>query len=171
MIESESSALRRGQPILAEIKGYGASSDSYHLTQPTRDGPVHAMQKALKDAALNLDQIDYINAHGTATEWNDKNETAAVKELFGELAYQVPIVSTKSALGHSIAASGGLELASCVLTLHNQVVPPTINYTTPDPECDLDYVTDGARSVAVDNIMTNSFAFGGSNAVLIVGKY
>lgn len=171
VIESESSALRRGQPILAEIKGYGASSDSYHLTQPTRDGPVHAMQKALKDAALNLDQIDYINAHGTATEWNDKNETAAVKELFGELAYQVPIVSTKSALGHSIAASGGLELASCILTLHNQVVPPTINYTTPDPECDLDYVTDGARSVAVDNIMTNSFAFGGSNAVLIVGKY
>lgn len=171
VIESESSALRRGQPILAEIKGYGASSDSYHLTQPTQDGPVHAMQKALKDAGLRTDQIDYINAHGTATEWNDRNETAAVKELFGELAYEIPMVSNKSALGHSIAASGGLELASCVLTLQNQVVPPTINYTTPDPECDLDYVTTGARQVHVENIMTNSFAFGGSNAVLIVGKY
>ena len=171
VIESESSALRRGQPILAEIKGYGATSDSYHLTQPTRQGPVHAMQKALKDSGLRLDQIDYINAHGTGTDWNDRNETAAIKETFGELAYRIPVVSNKSSLGHSIAASGGLELVSCILTLRDQIVPPTINYTTPDPECDLDYVTEGVRAMKVDNIMTNSFAFGGSNAVLIVGKY
>jgi 3-oxoacyl-(acyl-carrier-protein) synthase len=120
---------------------------------------------------LRLDQIDYINAHGTGTDWNDRNETAAIKETFGELAYRIPVVSNKSSLGHSIAASGGLELVSCILTLRDQIVPPTINYTTPDPECDLDYVTEGVRAMKVDNIMTNSFAFGGSNAVLIVGKY
>jgi len=163
--------LRRGRPILAEVKGYGASSDSYHLTQPTLEGPVHAMQKALKDAGLQPDQIEYINAHGTGTDWNDKNETAAIKAVFGEHAYHLPVVSNKSALGHSIAASGGLELVSCIQTLRDQKVSPTINYTTPDPLCDLDYVTDGARSVKVENIMTNSFAFGGSNAVLIIGKY
>lgn len=171
VVESESSALRRGQPILAEIKGYGASSDSYHLTQPTQDGPVHAMQKALKDAGLGIQQIDYINAHGTGTDWNDRNETAAIKEVFCEEAYQIPVVSIKAALGHSIAASGALELISCILTLRDQVVPPTINYTTFDPLCDLDYVTDGARKLKVENIMSNSFAFGGSNAVLVVGKY
>jgi beta-ketoacyl-acyl-carrier-protein synthase II len=171
VLESESSALRRGRPILAEVKGYGASSDSYHLTQPTLEGPVHAMQKALKDAGLQQDQIDYINAHGTGTDWNDKNETAAIKAVFGEHAYRLPVVSNKSALGHSIAASGGLELVSCIQTLRDQKVSPTINYTTPDPLCDLDYVTDGARSLKVDNIMTNSFAFGGSNAVLIISKY
>jgi len=171
VLESESSALRRGQPILAEIKGYGASSDSFHLTQPIQDGPVNAMRKALRDAGLQAEQIDYINAHGTATAWNDKNETAAIKAVFGEQAYRIPVVSNKSALGHSIAASGALEMVSCILTLRDKIVPPTINYTTPDPECDLDYVTYGARSLSVTNIMTNSFAFGGSNAVLIVGEY
>lgn len=170
VLESESSARRRGQPILAEIKGYGASSDSYHLTQPTLDGPVHAMQKALLSAGMTIDQIDYINAHGTGTCLNDKNETAAIKAVFSERAYQIPVVSNKSALGHSIAASGALELASCILTLRDQIVPPTINYTTPDPECDLNYMTSGARPMAVANIMSNSFAFGGSNAALIVGK-
>lgn len=171
VLESESSALRRGVPILAEIVGYGATSDSYHLTQPTLDGPVHAMQKAIKDAGLTADQIDYVNAHGTATEWNDKNETAAIKKVFGERAYQIPVVSNKSALGHSIAASGAMEVVGCILTLRDQIVPPTINYTTFDPECDLDYVTSGARRMAVNHIMTNSFAFGGSNAVLIISKY
>jgi 3-oxoacyl-(acyl-carrier-protein) synthase len=171
VLESERSALQRNQPILAEIKGYGASSDSFHLTQPTLDGPVVAMQKAVANAGLQLQDIDYINAHGTATEWNDKNETAAIKQLFGERAYQIPVVSNKSALGHSIAASGGLELVSCIQTLTHQIVPPTINYTTPDPACDLDYVTQGARRHAVENILTNSFAFGGSNGVLVVGKY
>lgn len=171
VLESESSAKRRGRHIWAEIVGYGASSDSYHLTQPIQDGPVRSMQKALENARLRPDQIDYINAHGTGTEWNDKNETAAIKQVFGENAYQIPVVSNKSALGHSIAASGGLELISCILSLRDQLLPPTINYTTPDPECDLDYVTEGARSDKINTIMSNSFAFGGSNAVLIVKKY
>jgi 3-oxoacyl-[acyl-carrier-protein] synthase II len=171
VLESESSALRRGRQIFAEIIGYGASSDSYHLTQPAQYGPVRAMQKALESAGLQTDQIDYINAHGTATAWNDKNETAAIKEVFGEHAYKIPVVSNKSALGHSIAASGALEMISCILSLRDQVVPPTINYTTPDPDCDLDYAVNGARSLPLANIMSNSFAFGGSNAVAIVGKY
>jgi beta-ketoacyl-acyl-carrier-protein synthase II len=171
VLESEESALQRGVPILAEIRGYGATSDSFHLTQPTQDGPIRAMQKAVKNAGLQVDQIDYINAHGTATDWNDKNETAAIKAVFEEQAYRIPVVSNKSALGHSIAASGALEMVSCILSLRDQIVPPTINYTTPDPECDLDYVTEGSRQMKLAHIMTNSFAFGGSNAVLIVSKY
>jgi 3-oxoacyl-(acyl-carrier-protein) synthase len=171
ILETESHALRRGVPILAEIKGYGASADSNHLTQPTQDGPVKAMQRALADAGLSLDDIDYINAHATGTIWNDKNETKAIKEVFGEHAYQIPVVGNKAALGHSIAGSGALELIGCILSLCDQVVPPTINYKIPDPECDLDYVTEGMRSLPLGNVMSNSFAFGGSNAVLIVGKY
>ena len=171
ILEAESHALRRGVPILAEIKGYGASADSNHLTQPTQDGPVKAMQRALADAGLSLDDIDYINAHATGTIWNDKNETKAIKEVFGEHAYQIPVVGNKAALGHSIAGSGALELIGCILSLCDQVVPPTINYKIPDPECDLDYVTEGMRSLPLGNVMSNSFAFGGSNAVLIVGKY
>jgi 3-oxoacyl-(acyl-carrier-protein) synthase len=171
VLEAERHALRRGVPILAEIKGYGASADSSHLTQPARIGPVRAMQRALANAGLTVDEIDYINAHATGTEWNDKNETGAIKEVFGRRAYEIPVVGNKAALGHSIAGSGALELIGCILSLHDQVVPPTINYKVPDPECDLDYVTEGSRRVAVQNIMSNSFAFGGSNAVLIVGKY
>jgi beta-ketoacyl-acyl-carrier-protein synthase II len=171
ILESESSALRRGVPILAEIKGYGASADSSHLTQPTLYGPAMAMQRALNDADLDAMDINYINAHGTGTVWNDKNETKAIKEVFGEHAYQIPIVGNKAALGHSIAGSGALELIGCILSLHDQVVPPTINYKVPDPECDLDYVVEGKRSLPLRNVMSNSFAFGGSNAVLIVGAY
>ena len=171
IVEAESHALRRGVRILAEIKGYGASADSNHLTQPTQDGPAKAMRRALADAGLNSDDIDYINAHGTGTEWNDKNETNAIKEVFGKRAYEIPVVGNKAALGHSIAGSGALELISCILSLRDQVVPPTINYSVPDPECDLDYVTEGSRQVQLQNIMSNSFAFGGSNAVLIVGAY
>jgi 3-oxoacyl-[acyl-carrier-protein] synthase II len=171
ILESESHALRRGVPILAEIKGYGASADSNHLTQPTQDGPIMAMQRVLKDAGLVAKNIDYINAHGTGTEWNDKNETKAIKEVFGEHAYQIPVVGNKAALGHSIAGSGALELIGCILSLRDQLVPPTINYKVPDPECDLDYVTEGCRSLPLRNVMSNSFAFGGSNAVLIVGTY
>lgn len=171
ILESESHALRRGVPILAEIIGYGASADSNHLTQPTQDGPIMAMQRALKDAGLAAKDIDYINAHGTGTEWNDKNETKAIKEVFGEHAYQIPVVGNKAALGHSIAGSGALELIGCILSLRDQVVPPTINYKVPDPECDLDYVTEGFRSLSLRNVMSNSFAFGGSNAVLIVGAH
>lgn len=171
VLEAESHALRRGSPILAEIKGYGASADSSHLTQPTQKGPVLAMKRAMVDANLTLDDVDYINAHATGTEWNDKNETKAIKEVFGERAYEIPVVGNKAALGHSIAGSGALELIGCILSLHNQIVPPTINYKVPDPDCDLDYVTEGSRKLPLRNIMSNSFAFGGSNAVLIVGKY
>jgi 3-oxoacyl-(acyl-carrier-protein) synthase len=171
ILESESHALRRGVPTLAEIKGYGASADSSHLTQPNQRGPVLAMKRALADARLTVDDIDYINAHATGTEWNDSNETKAIKEVFGRRAYEIPVVGNKAALGHSIAGSGALELIGCILSLRDQVVPPTINYKVPDPECDLDYVTDGKRNVRLRNVMSNSFAFGGSNAVLIVGKY
>lgn len=171
VLEAETHALRRGVPILAEIKGYGASADSSHLTQPAQIGPVLAMRRALADADLTLDDIDYINAHATGTEWNDKNETRAIKEVFGPRAYQIPVVGNKAALGHSIAGSGALELIGCILSLRDQVLPPTINYKVPDPECDLDYVTEGKRNVRLQNIMSNSFAFGGSNAVLIVSKY
>ena len=171
VLEAESYALRRGVPILAEIKGFGASSDSSHLTQPTQTGPAMAMRRALADAELTPDDINYINAHATGTEWNDKNETKAIKEVFGQCAYKIPVVGNKAALGHSIAGSGALELIGCVLSLRDQVVPPTINYKVPDPECDLDYVTEGKRSVRLQNVMSNSFAFGGSNAVLIVGAY
>ena len=171
ILESERHALRRGVPILAEIKGYGASADSHHLTQPNQRGPALAMRRALDDAGLTIDEIDYINAHATGTQWNDKNETNAIKEVFGERSYRIPVVGNKAAFGHSIAGSGALELIGCILSLRDQVVPPTINYKIPDPECDLDYVTEGKRSMPLRNIMSNSFAFGGSNAVLIVGKY
>lgn len=171
ILEAESHALQRGVPILAEIKGYGASADSNHLTQPTQHGPIMAMQRALKDAGLDSKDIDYINAHATGTEWNDRNETKAIKEVFGQHAYQIPVVGNKAALGHSIAGSGALELIGCILSLRDQVVPPTINYKVPDSECDLDYVVEGKRSLPLHNIMSNSFAFGGSNAVLIVGAY
>jgi len=170
VLEAESQAIGRGAQLLAEIKGYGASSDSYHLTQPTLEGPVMAMQRSLEDAGLEESDIDYINAHGTGTLWNDSNETSAIKEAFGEYAYQIPVVSNKSALGHSIGASGALELASCILSLRDQILPPTINYQAPDPECDLNYVTDGSISWKTVNILSNSFAFGGSNACLVVGK-
>jgi len=171
ILESESHALERGAPILAEVKGYGASADSNHLTQPTKEGPVMAMQRALKDAGMEPGDIDYINAHATGTKWNDRNETRAIKEVFGEHAYKIPVVGNKAAIGHSIASSGALELIGCIQSLHDQVVPPTINYKVPDPECDLDYVTEGKRSLPLRNIMSNSFAFGGSNGVLIIGAY
>jgi len=171
VLESESHARNRGAPILAEIKGYGASADSSHLTQPSQLGPVLAMRRALADAQMTLEDIDYINAHATGTQWNDTNETRAIKEVFGERAYEIPVVGNKAALGHSIAGSGALELISCILSLRDQQIPPTINYRVPDPDCDLDYVTEGSRHLPIRNAMSNSFAFGGSNAVLIVGKY
>ena len=171
VLEAESHALRRGVPILAEIKGFGTSADSSHLTQPTLIGPALAMKRALENADLSLDEIDYINAHATGTRWNDQNETKAIKDVFGQRAYKIPIVGNKAALGHSIGGSGALELIGCILSLRDQVVPPTINYKVPDPECDLDYVTEGKRNLPLRNIMSNSFAFGGSNAVLIVGAY
>lgn len=171
ILESESSARRRNVDIMAEIKGYGASADSFHITQPNQSGPFLAIQRALLDAGLTPEKIDYINAHGTATLQNDRNETNAIKKIFGDHAYKIPVIGTKGAMGHSIAASGAIELISCILSIQTKKIPPTINYTTPDPDCDLDYVTEGSRNLPTNNVMSNSFAFGGSNAVLIVGKY
>jgi beta-ketoacyl-acyl-carrier-protein synthase II len=171
VLDAESHALRRGAAILGEIKGYGAGADSSHLTQPNKVGPALAMRRALNDSGLGVEQIDYINAHATGTEWNDRNETQAIKEVFGPRAYETPVVGNKAALGHSIAGSGALEMIGCLLSLRDQVIPPTINYTVPDPQCDLDYVTEGSRKVKLRNVMSNSFAFGGSNAVLIAGRY
>ncbi len=169
ILESENSALRRGARPLAEIKGYGASGDSYHITQPGFDGPVLAMRRSLQDAGLAPEEIQYINAHATGTEANDRNETAAIKEVFGQHAYSIPVVGNKAALGHSIGASASLELISCILSIQDQIVPPTINYKVQDPECDLDYVTAGKRPHPIRHALSNSFAFGGSNATLIVG--
>jgi beta-ketoacyl-acyl-carrier-protein synthase II len=168
VLESEGSARLRGAIPLAEIKGYGASGDSHHITQPGFDGPVLAMQRALKDAGLDPGQIQYINAHATGTEANDRNETAAIKAVFGEHAKDIPVVGNKAALGHSIGASAALELISCILSIRDQIVPPTINYKLEDPDCDLDYVTEGKRLHAIEHALSNSFAFGGSNGVLIV---
>ena len=170
VLESETSARRRGQPILAEIAGYGATGDSFHLTRPTPLGPERAMRRALADAGLAPEQIDAVNAHGTATSWNDKIETAALKGVFGEQAYALPVTAQKGALGHAIAASAALQVISCIQSLHHSLLPPTINYRVPDPECDLDYVTSGARSRALNIMMSNAFAFGGSNAVLIIRR-
>jgi beta-ketoacyl-acyl-carrier-protein synthase II len=171
VLESERSALRRGQPILAEIVGYGATGDSHHLTQPRPDGPARAMQRALQDARVEPERIDWINAHGTGTDWNDKTETTAIKQVFGEHAWDTPVVGLKGAIGHAIAASAALQCVSCVLSLRDQVLPPTINYRVPDPECDLDYVTEGARQRPVERVMSNAFAFGGSNASLVLARY
>ncbi len=171
VLESEASARRRGREILAEVLGYGASADCHHLTQPSPDGPARAMRKALLHAGLEPEEIGYINAHGTGTQWNDKNETAAIKQVFGKGAYSALVAGNKGALGHAVAAGGALELIGCVLTLRDRVVPPTINYRAPDPECDLDYVTAGPRKYEGGLVMSNSFAFGGSNAVLVIGRY
>jgi beta-ketoacyl-acyl-carrier-protein synthase II len=170
VLESERSLDRRGALPLAELSGYGASGDSHHLTQPAAHGPARAMRKAVEDAGLRPEGIDYINAHGTGTESNDRNETAAIKQVFGEHAYGIPVVSNKAALGHSIGASAALELISCILSLRDQKVPPTINYTVPDPDCDLDYVVSGPRSLDLEHVLSNSFAFGGSNAALVVSR-
>ncbi len=171
VVESEESARRRGRVILAELLGYGASADHHHMTQPTPEGPARAMRKALLDAGVEPEQVGYVNAHGTGTPWNDRNETAAIKHVFGQSAYRTMVVGNKGALGHAIAASGALELIGCVLTLRDKVVPPTINYRARDPECDLDYVTSGSRRYEGERVLSNSFAFGGSNAALLIGRY
>jgi len=171
MVESLEAATERRAPILAEISGYGATSDSFHITQPSVNGPAHAMRRALEDAVLPAEGIDYINAHGTGTQLNDKAETEAIKRVFGPRAYRIPVVSIKGAVGHSLAASGALELVSCVLSIRDSVVPPTINLRRSDPDCDLDYVPRSRRTVPITHAMSNSFAFGGSNATLIVSRY
>jgi 3-oxoacyl-[acyl-carrier-protein] synthase II len=173
VLESLEYALARGATILAEVSGYGSTNDAYHITAPTEngDGAALCMQNALANAGFETHQIDYINAHGTSTMLNDKSETNAIKFVFGELAYQIPISSTKSMTGHLLGASGAVEALICVKVLEEQILPPTINYEYPDPDCDLDYVPNTARRVDVTHIMSNSFGFGGHNATIIISQY
>ena len=158
---------------MAEVTGYGTNNDAYHITAPAEKGVGAAicMQVALDDAGLNTTDIDYINAHGTSTPLNDKSETDAIKTTFGERAYDIPVSSTKSMTGHMLGASGALEAVICVKALESNILPPTINYETPDPECDLDYVPNVARPANITNLMSNSFGFGGHNATLIISRY
>lgn len=171
VLESYEHAVSRKARVLAEVCGYSATNDAYHISAPAEGGAGAAlcMQNALQDARLEPTQIDYINAHGTSTQLNDASETAAVKTTFGEEAYSTPMSSTKSMTGHLLGAAGALESLFCLKAIQNDVLPPTINYTTPDPECDLDYVPNEARDAEVRFAMTNSFGFGGHNACLIYG--
>ena len=173
ILEELGFAVKRGAPILAEIVGYGMSGDAFHITQPSEDagGAVRAMRATLADAAVQPEQVDYINAHGTSTPYNDKLETLAIKKVFGEHAKKLAVSSTKSMTGHLLGGAGGLEAGLSVLALRDQVLPPTINYENPDPECDLDYVPNKARQAEVNYILSNSFGFGGTNAALLFKRY
>lgn len=172
VLEELEHARRRGAPILAEVVGYGMTADASHMTAPDPEGQgaARAMHSALRDAKLNPDQIDYINAHGTSTPLGDVAETVAIKTVFGDAAKDVAISSTKSQLGHLLGASGGVEFVVSVLALQQQVAPPTINLENPDQRCDLDYVPNEPRQMEIERVMTNSFGFGGHNACLILGK-
>jgi 3-oxoacyl-[acyl-carrier-protein] synthase II len=173
ILESLEHAQKRNAPIFAEIVGYGMSGDAYHITQPAEngDGAFRVMRAALKDAKLDASAIGYLNAHGTSTPLGDAIETTAIKRLFGERAKQVPVSSTKSMTGHLLGGAGGLEAGISVLALRDQILPPTINYETPDPACDLDYVPNTARKVSVEYALSNSFGFGGTNAALIFRRW
>jgi 3-oxoacyl-[acyl-carrier-protein] synthase II len=165
-------ALAREAPILAEIVGFGCSGDAYHLTapHPNGDGEVRAMTWALEEADLSPEDVDYVSAHATSTPIGDKIETLAIKRVFGETAYEVPISSAKSMLGHAVAAAGAVEAIASILTIRDGVIHPTINYDTPDPECDLDYVPNKSRKAKVDIVLSNSFGMGGQNAALVISR-
>jgi 3-oxoacyl-[acyl-carrier-protein] synthase II len=173
VMESLESAQRRGARVLCEFRGYGTSDDAFHISAPVESGAGAAlsMQLALDDAGLQPKDIGYINAHGTSTRLNDKSETQAVKTVFGEQAYSVPISSTKSVTGHLLGASGSLEAVLCAQVLNLDILPPTMNYEFPDPECDLDYVPNAPRKAAPMHVMSNSFGFGGHNATLILSRH
>ncbi len=171
MLEELEHAKRRGAKIFAELVGYGMSSDANHITQPSVTGPARAIRMALQDGGLNPQDVDYINAHGTGTQLNDATETQVVKEVFGEDAKRVAISSTKSMHGHVMGATGAVELVATVMALERGVIPPTANYTRPDPQCDLDYVPNQAREMPIRAALSNSFAFGGLNAVLLVRHF
>ena len=173
IIESLEHAQARGANILAEITGYGTTDDAHHISAPAENGAGAAMSMklALEDADLSTDDIGYINAHGTSTQLNDKSETAAIKTVFGEQAYQIPVSSTKSMTGHLLGASGAVEATFCVMAIRDEILPPTINYHTPDPECDLDYVPNQARKASPKHVMSNSFGFGGHNATLVFTRF
>lgn len=173
MLERETDAKARSANILAELAGYGATADAFHVTAPHEHGVggAAAMLMALSSAKANIDEVGYINAHGTGTMLNDQAETRAVKAAFGELAYKVPISSTKSMTGHMMGATGALEIIFCVNAIREGILPPTIHYETPDPECDLDYIPNKAREAKTSLVLSNAFGFGGHNAVLAVRKY
>jgi len=173
LLESLENAQARGAKILCEVNGYGTSDDAYHVSAPAENGAGAAlsMQYALEDAGLAPTDIEYINAHGTSTMLNDKSETAAIKTVFGEQAYKIPISSTKSMTGHLLGASGAVEAIVCAKVFQNNILPGTINYESPDPECDLDYVPNKTRQATPDHAMSNSFGFGGHNATLILSRF
>lgn len=171
ILEELEHAINRGANIYGEIIGYGMTSDAYDITAPTIDGPVEAIQSALKNAGVGIDEIDYINAHGTSTMLNDKNETTAIKTAFGERAYQIPISSTKSMTGHLLGGAGAIETIACMMTIKEGIIHPTINYENQDPECDLYYVPNKAIEKPVDIVMKNSLGFGGHNVSIILKKY
>ncbi|HCF61907.1 MAG TPA: beta-ketoacyl-[acyl-carrier-protein] synthase II [Myxococcales bacterium] len=173
VVEELEHARRRGAKIVAELVGYGANSDAHHITAPAPggEGAVRCMRRALQDAEMRPEEIGYINAHGTSTPLNDANETLAIKRVFGEHARRLAVSSTKSMTGHPLGAAGGIETVFSALALQRGVLPPTINYETPDPECDLDYVPNRARELRVEAAMSNSFGFGGTNAVLVLKRY
>ena len=173
VLESAEHARQRGAHIYAEIVGYGMTADAYHMTapDPDGDGAVRAMAAALKDGGLRPEDVGYINAHGTSTPYNDKTETLAIKQLFGAHAHRLAVSSTKSMTGHLLGAAGGIEAVVTVLALQHGILPPTINYETPDPECDLDYVPNVARKAEVETAISNGFGFGGTNATLAFRRW
>lgn len=173
ILEALDHALDRGAPIYAEVIGYGMSGDAYHVTAPAPEGEgaVQSMEKAIRDAGILPETVDYINAHGTSTPYNDVNETLAIKRVFGDHAHRMPVSSIKSMIGHTLGAAGAIEAAATVLTLKHGIVPPTINYEFPDPDCDLDYVPNKAREVTVQLALNNSFGFGGTNATTVFRRY
>jgi len=173
ILEELEFARRRGAPVYAELVGYGMSADAFHITAPSEDGDggVRVMASAIDDAGIAPEQVDYINAHGTSTPYNDKLETLAIRRLFGQHASRLAISSTKSMTGHLLGAAGGLEAGITVLAIKHQQVPPTINYETPDPECDLDYVPNTTRRMKIDYALSNSFGFGGTNGALLFKRF
>ncbi len=173
VLERETDARARGATILAELAGYGATADAYHVTAPHEfgEGGAAAIRMALNSAKANIDEVGYISAHGTGTLLNDQSETRAIKAAFGDLAYKIPTSSTKSMTGHMMGATGALEMIFCVQAIREGILPPTIHYETPDPECDLDYIPNKAREAKISVAISNAFGFGGHNAVLAVRKY
>ena len=173
VLEELESARQRGARVLAEVVGYGMSADAFHVTAPpdTGDGAFRVMRNALRDAGIQPEQVDYINAHGTSTEVGDRAETAAIKRAFGDHAYKLAVSSTKSMTGHLLGGAGGIEAGITVLAIIDQIAPPTMNYETPDPRCDLDYVPNQARPMKIEYALSNSFGFGGTNGCLIFKRY
>lgn len=173
ILEELAHAQARGAKILCEVTGYGTTDDAHHISAPAENGAGAAisMKLAMQNANLDVNDIGYINAHGTSTPLNDKSETAAIKTVFGEQAYNIPISSTKSMTGHLLGASGALEAVFCTLAICDEILPATINYHTPDPECDLDYVPNTPRKASPRHVMSNSFGFGGHNATLIFSRF